>query len=90
MSNLTKIRLEAIIEAIGQRLACASETDISREEYEKARDWAQAQLDRRRVVKPIPPGPWVDPHQRGAEPNPTDYLMVPVSESLRTDPDAAP
>lgn len=48
MSNLTRTRLEAIIEAIGQRLACASETDISREEYEKARDWAQGQLDRRR------------------------------------------
>jgi hypothetical protein len=48
---LTKARLEAIVYAIGQTLASASEPDVSREELEGARNWAQAAIDARAAGK---------------------------------------
>lgn len=41
MPNLTNTRIEAIIEALIERLAGELDTDVSREEYEKALEWAK-------------------------------------------------
>lgn len=48
---LTKGRLDAIVYAIGQTLASASEPDVSREELEGARAWAISVMDARAAGK---------------------------------------
>ena len=63
MANLTLLRLEAIIDALGQSLAGAIETDVSRAEYEQAREWAEGEVAKRKgKVRRRPPG---NPQQFG-------------------------
>jgi hypothetical protein len=54
MPNLTKTRLEAIIEGLHNSLAGAIDGDISRQEYEKALEWAQDMLDNRQAAATLP------------------------------------
>lgn len=64
---LTKTRLEAIITALGNTLAGAIETDISRAEIEAALSWAESALAARQDGKS-----WVGGagrSRRGAPPN---------------------
>lgn len=51
VTYLTKTRLEAIVYALGQALAGASEIDVSRAELEAARAWAESALAARQQGK---------------------------------------